>query len=178
MSSEVESYSDAVKREREAAKISEGVSTSRRKESSLRFFPQDPYGYNMELLTSSEVRDADTLEKVLSRELALTNIEDDKLVNIYSLRFSLVIIPAFQLWESTRVELQSGELDDGDQDIRLLFDFFLSSTLAELKLSRSKGGWERGQMGGNAAPPNNAPGYKVPQQQNPADASGVKQQYT
>lgn len=137
-----------------------------------RRIPSDEWGHKDSLITNDEIKDVNGLWQLLSKELALANIEDDFMITLLNERWGLTIIPLFQLWE------ESGPEGDRDAGTYQLMMWFLTRSLAGLKLTRSKGMIERGLQAEhpklNEEKKGIIPGLKLPGRRQPEENEGVE----
>ena len=97
----------------------------------MQFVPKDEWGQRANLITSYEIKNVDDISKIISKEIPLGYFNDDLLITITSKQLSLCVVTLFQMYERT-----------GDKGVYNLMMWMLSSTIADIKISRSKGGRE------------------------------------
>lgn len=118
------------------AKLKEKRRESNANSGQLRQIPTDEYSHKFGLITNQESRKIDNFEEFLSKELAIANIDDDRLLQLKAAHMRLVQIPLLQMKEECKDPKLQVVLDD-------LFNWFHIAFISELKMTRAKKGMER-----------------------------------
>ncbi len=97
----------------------------------LILLPNDEWTHKYSLLHNPELQN-EKIDKILAKDLMLSYIKDDFMLMIIKERIQLCDAPLFQLWLRTR-----------DNGVKALWQFFHTGILIDLKIPRSKEGFER-----------------------------------
>lgn len=102
----------------------------------IKMIPNEEFSHKHSLINNPETRNVINFEDFLSKDLAIAYIEDDRLLQLKAAHIRLVQIPLLQMKEECEDPIVKVVLED-------LFNFFHVSFIADLKMSRSKKGFER-----------------------------------
>lgn len=132
----------------------------------FKYIPQDEFSHKHSLVTNQESRNVNNFDDFLSKELAISYISSDDMLQLNAAHIRNVQMPLLQMKKTAQDPVLQKILEN-------LFNFFHIPFMAELKMTRSKEGFERKlQANAMVQDQKKSSGFKFPKLNQQQDNSG------